>query len=64
MEHYRQLMKLVNEQMKGRGVLYNAKELLQNVTGKAQNKFADAQNIATEKYNIVAKVSNKHLTGI
>jgi len=61
MKHYRQLTKLVNEQMKGLGVLDNAKGLVQNVAGKAQDKLADAQNIATEKYNVVARVSNKYI---
>ncbi|XP_071581048.1 uncharacterized protein [Temnothorax nylanderi] len=58
MEHYRQLMKLVNEQMKRYIVLDNAKGIVKDAAGKAQSKLADAQSIATEKYNIVAKKLN------
>ncbi|XP_024884125.1 coiled-coil domain-containing protein 51-like isoform X2 [Temnothorax curvispinosus] len=58
MEHYRQLMKLVNEQMKRYIVLGNAKGIVKDAAGKAQSKLADAQSIATEKYNIVAKKLN------
>lgn len=56
MELYRQLIKIVNEQTKRYGML-QAKGIMENATGKAQN-------IAHEKYNIVAKVSNKYLTRI
>ncbi|XP_071636652.1 uncharacterized protein [Temnothorax longispinosus] len=58
MEHYRQLMKLVNDQMKRYIVLDNAKGIVKDAAGKAQSKLADAQSIATEKYNIVAKKLN------
>ncbi|XP_011866315.1 PREDICTED: coiled-coil domain-containing protein 51-like [Vollenhovia emeryi] len=58
MEHYRQLVKLVNQQMRRRGVLQSAKGLVENAAGKAQNKLASAQSVATEKYNVVAKKLN------
>ena len=56
-ERYRQVMKLVSEQVK-KHMLHNAKGVVENATEKVQIKLASAQNIATEKYNIVAKVSN------
>jgi len=59
LEHYRQLMRLVSGQMKRYKVL-DAKGIVENVK-KTQSKLASVQNIATEKYNNVAKVSNKYL---
>jgi len=57
-ERYRQVMKLISEQMKRYGMSYNAKGVVENATEKVQIKLAIAQNFATEKYNIVTKVSN------
>ena len=37
---------------------YNAKGVVENAAEKVQIKLAIAQNFATEKYNIVTKVSN------
>ncbi|KAG5310738.1 PREDICTED: coiled-coil domain-containing protein 51-like [Acromyrmex echinatior] len=56
-ERYRQVMKLVSEQVK-KHMLHNAKGVVENATEKVQIKLASAQNIATEKYNIVAKKFN------
>lgn len=61
---YRQLSKLVNKQVRRYGVLHNAKGIVENATEKAQSKLASAQNIATEKYNVIVKVSSKYLTRI
>jgi len=58
-EHYRQLLRLVSGQMK-RHKVFDAKGIVENAK-KTQSKLANVQNIATEKYNIVAKVSNKYL---
>ncbi|KYQ55408.1 Coiled-coil domain-containing protein 51 [Trachymyrmex zeteki] len=57
-ERYRQLTRLVSEQVKRYGVLHNAKGVVENAAEKAQSKLASAQSIATEKYNIVAKKLN------
>ncbi|XP_012539232.1 uncharacterized protein LOC105838307 isoform X2 [Monomorium pharaonis] len=41
--------------MKRYGLLHNAKTIVENTAKKAQSKLSDAQNVATEKYNVVAK---------
>lgn len=58
-ERYRQLINLINKQMKKYVVFHHAKEIAGNATEKAQNKFSNVQNIAAKKYNIIAKVSIK-----
>ncbi|KYM82879.1 PREDICTED: coiled-coil domain-containing protein 51-like [Atta cephalotes] len=57
-ERYRQVMKLISEQMKRYGMSYNAKGVVENAAEKVQIKLAIAQNFATEKYNIVTKKLN------
>lgn len=54
---YRQLIDLINKRIKKYAVLHYAKEIVEKSTEKAQNKLFNAQNVASEKYNIVAKVS-------
>ncbi|KAL6447350.1 hypothetical protein ACFW04_001523 [Cataglyphis niger] len=51
-ERYRQVISLINKQMKKYAVFHHAKEI---ATEKAQNKFSNAQNIAAKKYNVIAK---------
>ncbi|KAM0731640.1 Mitochondrial potassium channel [Formica fusca] len=54
-ERYRQLINLINKQMKKYAVFHHAKEIAENATEKTQNKLSNAQNLAAEKYNIIAK---------
>jgi hypothetical protein len=61
-KYHRQLIKLISEQVKKYKLLHNAKGIVENATEKAQSKLSNAQNVATEKYNIVAKVSSKCVT--
>ncbi|XP_011697832.1 PREDICTED: coiled-coil domain-containing protein 51-like [Wasmannia auropunctata] len=58
LEQYRQLIRLLNKQAKRHVVLHNAKGIVENAAEKAQSKLASAQNIATEKYNVVTKKLN------
>jgi len=39
----------------------HAKQIVENTTQKAQNKFFNAQNVASEKCDIVVKVSIKYI---
>ncbi|XP_070165496.1 mitochondrial potassium channel [Polyergus mexicanus] len=54
-ERYRQLVNLINKQMKKYAVFHHAKKIAENATEKTQNKLSNAQNLAAEKYNIIAK---------
>lgn len=47
--------------MKKYAVFHHAKEIAENATEKTQNKLSNAQNLAAEKYNIIAKVSIKYI---
>jgi hypothetical protein len=56
-QNYKHLIKLVHEQVKRFERLYNAKGIVKNASERVQRNFSNVQNIANEKYDIVAKVS-------
>lgn len=59
-ERYRQLINLIiNKQIKKYAVFHHAKEMIENATEKAQNKFSNVQNVKAEKYNIVESIAKK-----
>lgn len=60
-ERYRQVIRLINKNMKKYLVFGYAKKVIGSTTEKVQNKFSNAQNIAAQKYNIVAKVRIKYI---
>lgn len=60
-KHYQQLVNFVSRQVKEYGMLHNAKEIVENAAEKTQSRFSNVQNIANEKYNIIAKVSIKYM---
>jgi len=62
-ENYRHLIKLVHEQVKRFERLYNAKGIVKNASERVQRNFSNVQNIANEKYDIVAKVSKLNIQG-
>jgi len=62
-ENYRHLIKLVHEQVKRFERLYNAKGIVKNASERVQRNFSNVQNIANEKYDIVAKVSELNIQG-
>lgn len=57
-DRFRQLFNLIN---KKNAMFQYAKQIVENTTEKAQNKFSDAQNVAAEKYDVVVKVSIKYI---
>ncbi|XP_029173996.1 uncharacterized protein LOC114942731 [Nylanderia fulva] len=56
---YRQLVRLINKNINKYAVFHHAKEIVESTSEKAQNKFSSVQNVAAEKYNIIAKKVNE-----
>jgi len=63
-ENYRHLIKLVHEQVKKFETLYNAKGIVKNASERVQRNFSNVQNVANEKYDIVAKVNELNIKSI
>lgn len=57
-DRYRQLINIIKRK---NGMFQHAKQIVENATQEAQNKFFNAQNVAPEKCDIVVKVSIKDI---
>lgn len=57
-ERYRQLINVIKRK---NAIFQHAKQIVENATEKAQNKFFNAQNVTPEKCDIVVKVSIKDI---
>lgn len=58
---YRDLIKLLSQQMVKYEIFSNTKRIFASATEKVQGKVSKVQNVTTKKYNIVAKVSNEYI---